>query len=136
MAKLKNRDKRKKAQAKKANQEKARLQEQEKIFPLVFEGYMMIPLDTSLDPEIIRERTTYVGQWVIERHRIMSRERRYRVTAHLFRHGVIGKAIATTYLDEKVDEASVLPSTQKAFNEAREDFNDIDMSQVYICVRA
>lgn len=123
-----NRDKR--------NQRAAFFQNEHGIYPLVFKGYLMVPLDTSLTPEEISDRSTYHEDWAIMRNRIFKNARRYRVTAHLFRHGVLGEAVATTYIDYKIKEPDIIPCAQAAFNEAQEDFKDIDMSQVYVCIRA
>ena len=60
MAKIKNRDKRKKAAVKKANQVKAGK-------PEMYEGYMKIPLDTSLTGDQVRNRTEFAsitGAWI------------------------------------------------------------------------
>lgn len=131
-----NRDKRKKIAARQRNQRAAFFQKEHGIYPLVFKGYLMVPLDTSLTPEEISDRSTYHEDWAIMRHRIFKNARRYRVTAHLFRHGVMGEAVATTYIAHKIKESDIIPCAQEAFNEAKEDFKDIDMSQVYVCIRA
>lgn len=136
MAKLKNRAKRKKVQIRKRNQQDAIRQKEEGIYPLVFDGYMMVPLDTSLEPERIRELSTYTEDWAVMRRRIFSSARRYRVTAHLFRDGVLGKAVATSYIKHKVEEHEIIGAAQESFEEARDEFEDIDMKQVYLCIRA
>lgn len=48
----------------------------------------------------------------------------------------MGEAVATTYIAHKIKEPDIIPCAQQAFNEAKEDFKDIDMSQVYVCIRA
>ena len=131
-----NRDKRKKAVERKRNQQAAIMQKEQDIYPLVFKGHLMVPLDTSLTPEEISDRSTYHEDWAIMRRRIFKNARRYRVTAHLFRHGVMGEAVATSYIKHKIKEPDIIPCAQKAFNEAKEDFKDIDMKQVYVCIRA
>ena len=131
-----NRDKRKKIAARQRNQRAAFFQHEHGIYPLVFKGYLMVPLDTSLTPEQISDRSTYHEDWAIMRHRIFKNARRYRVTAHLFRRGVLGEAVATTYIAHKIKEPDIIPCAQAAFNEAQDDFKDIDMAQVYVCIRA
>lgn len=131
-----NRDKRKKIAARQRNQRITFFQKEHGIYPLVFKGYLMVPLDTSLTPEQISQRSTYHEDWAIMRHRIFRNARRYRVTAHLFRHGVMGEAVATTYIAHKIKENDIIPCAQEAFNEAQDGFKDIDMSQVYVCIRA
>lgn len=136
MSKSKNRDKRKRAANRKKNQEKSILQNEHGIYPLVFKGYMMTSLDPSLPPEELRSKSTYTEDWVTKRPRIFSKDRRYRVTAHVFRNGVMGEAVATGYLPDRVSEREIPRMAVESFSGARDQFTDIDMSQVYICIRA
>lgn len=136
MAKPKNRNKRKRQQQRTKNQKQATLQSEHGVYPLVFKGYMMTSLDPSLPAEELRSKSTYTEDWVTQRARIFSRERRYRVTAHVFRNGVMGEAVATGYLPDKVNEREIPRMAVDSFAGAREKFTDIDMSQVYICIRA
>ena len=136
MAKAKNRTKRKAISARKINQIAETLRTEQQIYPLVFNGYMRTSLDPSLPAEELRALSTYTEDWITQRGRILGRERRYRVTAHVFRNGVMGEAVATGYLPSKVREREIPSMAVKSFAGAREKFTDIDMSQVYICIRA
>ena len=136
MAKQKNRDKRKTLKSRKKNQQVATMQNEQNIYPLVFRGYMMTSLDPSLPPEELRSKSTYTEDWVTQRLRIFSKNRRYRVTAHVFRNGIMGEAVATGYLPSRVSEREIPRMAVESFASAREKFTDIDMSQVYICIRA
>ena len=93
MAKAKNRDKRKKAQAKAINVKR----EQE---PQFYDGYMVIPLDPSLSDTQVRNRCEFFDEF---RNRSVVNEvlgypHRYKMTAHVFSRQY-GKAVATVDKD-------------------------------------
>lgn len=130
MAKLKNRDKRKKVKQKKVNQARA------KEPPLFFDGHMQIPLDPFLEGEEVKRRTTYHGDWETQCSRILNEPRWYRVTSHVFKHGVKKPAVSTAYYPHAGTNKSLAYSAQAAFDVTREGSGSIDMAKSYICIRA
>ena len=106
MAKAKNRDKRKKAAVKKANQVKAGK-------PEMYEGFIRIPLSNSFTSEEIRIRTEYEGDWLDRK--------RYCATIEYQSYG--GR--------ETIPDAANM-----AVDAARNGSGLMDMSKTYIIVRA
>lgn len=130
MAKAKNRDKRKKAQAKAINVKR----EQE---PQFYDGYMVIPLDPSLSDMQVRNRCEFFDEF---RNRSVVNEvlgypHRYKMTAHVFSRQY-GKAVATVDKDCLSERRTIPEMAQIAFAAAREKENDIDMPKSYVVLRA
>lgn len=130
MAKAKNRDKRKKAQAKAVNIKS----EQE---PRLYDGYMVIPLDSSLSDTQVRDRCQFFDEFrnkaVI--NEVLSYPHRYKMTAHVFSRQY-GKAVATVDQDCLNERKTIPEMAQIAFAAAREKENDIDMQESYVVLRA
>ena len=130
MAKAKNRDKRKKAQAKAANIKS----EQE---PRFYDGYMVIPLDSSLNDKQMRDRCQFFDEFrnkgII--NEVFSYPHRYKMTAHVFSRQY-GKAVATVDKDCLSERKTIPEMAQIAFAAAREKENDIDMQESYVVLRA
>lgn len=130
MAKLKNRASRKKAQAKKINQASAGKAE-------MYEGYMAIPLDTSLESDQVRSRTEYYDDWanLKKRINIMGEPRMFVVTAHVYMTD--GKRYCATIDYQGYGGRDTIPdAANMAFNEVRNGSGLVDMSRSYVIVRA
>lgn len=130
MAKTKNRDKRKKAQAKAINIKR----EQE---PQFYDGYMVIPLDPSLSDTQVRDRCQFFDEFrskgVI--NEVLSYPHRYKMTAHVFSRQY-GKAVATVDQDCLSERRTIPEMAQIAFSAAREKEIDINMPKSYVVLRA
>ena len=130
MAKAKNRDKRKKAQEKKANQVKAGKAE-------MYEGFMRIPLNNSFTPNEVRIRTEYEGEWINRKIRatIMNEPRMFVVTAHVFMTD--GNRYCATIDYQSYGGRETIPdAANMAVDAARNGSGLMDMSKTYIIVRA
>lgn len=130
MAKIKNRDKRKKVQAKAANIKR----EQE---PQFYDGYMVIPLDPSLSDTQVRDRCQFFDEFRIKGviNEVLGYPHRYKMTAHVFSRQY-GKAVATVDKDCLSERKTIPEMAQIAFAAAREKENDIDMPASYVVLRA
>lgn len=130
MAKPKNRDKRKKTQAKAVNVKR----EQE---PQFYDGYMVIPLDPSLSDTQVRDRCQFFGEFrgkgVI--NEVLSYPHRYKMTAHVYSRKY-GKAVATVDQDCLNERKTIPEMAQIAFAAAREKENDLNMPKSYVVLRA
>lgn len=130
MAKIKNRDKRKKAAVKKANQVKAGK-------PEMYEGFMRIPLNNSFTPNEVRIRTEYEGDWISPKVRatIMNEPRMFVVTAHVFMTD--GKRYCATIEYQSYGGRETIPdAANMAVDAARGGSGLMNMSESYIIVRA
>lgn len=130
MAKAKNRDKRKKAQEKKANQVKAGKAE-------MYEGFMRIPLSNSFTSEEIRIHTEYEGDWINRKVRatIMNEPRMFVVTAHVFMTD--GERYCATIEYQSYGGRETIPdAANMAVDAARNGSGLMNMSETYIIVRA
>ena len=129
MAKAKNRDKRKKAQEKKANQSKAGKSE-------MYEGYMKIPLDTSLTGDQVRYRTEYFDEWLNPKVRteILESPRKFIVTGHVH---IDGKMYCATIDYQGYGDRRTIPdAANMAVDAARNGSGLMNMGETYIIVRA
>ena len=130
MAKAKNRDKRKKAAVKKANQVKAGK-------PEMYEGYMKIPLDTSLTGDQVRYRTEYFDEWVSPKVRkeILESPRKFVVTGHVCMAD--GEMYCATIDYQGYGDRRTIPdAANMAFDAARNGSGAVIMSKSYVVVRA
>lgn len=130
MAKLKNRAKRKKAVERKINQEKAKK-------PILYEGYMKIPLDNMLSSDDVRNRTEYFDEWagIDKRREILESPRKFIVTGHVrMIDGVM--YCATIEYQGYGDKRTIPDAANMAFNEARNGSGAVIMSESYVVVRA
>lgn len=130
MAKIKNRDKRKKAAVKKANQVKAGK-------PEMYEGYMKIPLDTSLTGDQVRNRTEYFDEWISPKVRkeILESPRKFVVTGHVCMAD--GEMYCATIDYQGYGDRRTIPdAANMAVDAARNGSGLMDMSKTYIIVRA
>lgn len=130
MAKIKNRDKRKKAAVKKANQVKAGK-------PEMYEGYMKIPLDTSLTGDQVRNRTEYFDEWVSPKVRkeILESPRKFVVTGHVCMAD--GEMYCATIDYQGYGDRRTIPdAANMAFDAARNGSGAVIMSKSYVVVRA
>lgn len=130
MAKAKNRDKRKKAAVKKANQVKASK-------PEMYEGYMKIPLDTSLTGDQVRNRTEYFDEWVSPKVRkeILESPRKFVVTGHVCMAD--GEMYCATIDYQGYGDRRTIPdAANMAFDAARNGSGAVIMSKSYVVVRA
>ena len=130
MSKIKNRDKRKKAQIKidnKKQQEKGRW----------YDGYLKIPFDQSLDEHQIRNKCEFFGEMrepgVMKE--IFNLPHIYKTTAHVFDRGT-GKAVATVDGIEISERKTVPEMAQLAFDEAREGETKLNLKSSYAILRA
>ena len=130
MAKTKNRDKRKKAAVKKANQVKAGK-------PEMYEGYMKIPLDTSLTGDQVRNRTEYFDEWVSPKVRkeILESPRKFVVTGHVCMAD--GEMYCATIDYQGYGDRRTIPdAANMAFDAARNGSGAVIMSKSFVVVRA
>lgn len=130
MAKIKNRDKRKKAAVKKANQVKAGK-------PEMYEGYMKIPLDTSLTGDQVRYRTEYFDEWVSPKVRkeILESPRKFVVTGHVCMAD--GEMYCATIDYQGYGDRRTIPdAANMAFDAARNGSGAVIMSKSFVVVRA
>lgn len=130
MAKIKNRDKRKKAAVKKANQVKAGK-------PVMYEGYMKIPLDTSLTGDQVRNRTEYFDEWISPKVRkeILESPRKFVVTGHVCMAD--GEMYCATIDYQGYGDRRTIPdAANMAFDAARNGSGAVIMSKSYVVVRA
>ena len=130
MAKAKNRDKRKKAAVKKANQVKAGK-------PEMYEGYMKIPLNTSLTGDQVRNRTEYFDEWVSPKVRkeILESPRKFVVTGHVCMAD--GEMYCATIDYQGYGDRRTIPdAANMAFDAARNGSGAVIMSKSYVVVRA
>ena len=128
MAKAKNRDKRKKAQAKAINVKR----EQE---PQFYDGYLKIPLDNMLQADEVRNRSEFYGEWDRKRAEILSTPRLFKVTAHIF-NSKGDKAVATIDYQSAGTNYSIAEAATIAFDAARNGTADMNMRESYIVIRA
>ena len=128
MAKIKNRDKRKKVAQRKANQASAGKAE-------YYDGYLRIPLDNMLDGDEVRNRSVFVGEWHAKRAEILSEPRLFKVTAHIF-NSKGDKAVATIDYQSAGTNESIAEAATMAFDAARNGTADMNMRESYIVVRA
>lgn len=130
MAKIKNRDKRKKAAVKKANQAKAGK-------PKMYEGYMKIPLDTSLTGDQVRNRTEYFDEWISPKVRkeILESPRKFVVTGHVCMAD--GEMYCATIDYQGYGDRRTIPdAANMAFDAARNGSGAVIMSKSFVVVRA
>ena len=130
MAKAKNRDKRKKAAIKKANQVKASK-------PEMYEGYMKIPLDASLTGDQVRNRTEYFDDWTSfdKRKEILESPRKFVVTGHVCMAD--GEMYCATIDYQGYGDKRTIPdAANMAFDAARNGSGAVIMSKSYVVVRA
>ena len=130
MAKIKNRDKRKKAAVRKANQAKAGK-------PEMYEGYMKIPLDTSLTGDQVRNRTEYFDEWISPKVRkeILESPRKFVVTGHVCMAD--GEMYCATIDYQGYGDRRTIPdAANMAFDAARNGSGAVIMSKSYVVVRA
>ena len=130
MAKAKNRDKRKKAAVKKANQVKAGK-------PEMYEGYMKIPLNTSLTGDQVRYRTEYFDEWVSPKVRkeILESPRKFVVTGHVCMAD--GEMYCATIDYQGYGDIRTIPdAANMAFDAARNGSGAVIMSKSFVVVRA
>ena len=130
MAKTKNRDKRKKAAVKKANQVKAGK-------PEMYEGYMKIPLNTSLTGDQVRNRTEYFDEWVSPKVRkeILESPRKFVVTGHVCMAD--GEMYCATIDYQGYGDRRTIPdAANMAFDAARNGSGAVIMSKSFVVVRA
>ena len=130
MAKIKNRDKRKKAAVRKANQVKAGK-------PEMYEGYMKIPLDTSLTGDQVRYRTEYFDEWVSPKVRkeILESPRKFVVTGHVCMAD--GEMYCATIDYQGYGDRRTIPdAANMAFDAARNGSGAVIMSKSFVVVRA
>lgn len=130
MAKIKNRDKRKKAAIKKANQVKASK-------PEMYEGYMKIPLDNMLGPDEVRNRTEYFDEWldIKKRKEILESPRKFVVTGHVCMAD--GEMYCATIDYQGYGDRRTIPdAANMAFDAARNGSGAVIMSKSYVVVRA
>jgi|GEM_PF-1965971 len=130
MAKIKNRDKRKKAAVRKANQVKAGK-------PEMYEGYMKIPLDTSLTGDQVRNRTEYFDEWISPKVRkeILEAPRKFVVTGHVCMAD--GEMYCATIDYQGYGDRRTIPdAANMAFDAARNGSGAVIMSKSYVVVRA
>jgi len=130
MAKIKNRDKRKKAAVRKANQAKAGK-------PEMYEGYMKIPLDTSLTGDQVRNRTEYFDEWISPKVRkeILESPRKFVVTGHVCMAD--GEMYCATIDYQGYGDRRTIPdAANMAFDAARNGSGAVIMSKSFVVVRA
>ena len=130
MAKIKNRDQCKKAAVKKANQVKAGK-------PEMYEGYMKIPLDTSLTGDQVRNRTEYFDEWVSPKVRkeILESPRKFVVTGHVCMAD--GEMYCATIDYQGYGDRRTIPdAANMAFDAARNGSGAVIMSKSFVVVRA
>ena len=129
MAKIKNRDKRKKAAVKIKNKK-----QQENRW---YDGYMSIPFDQSLDEHQIRNKCEFFGEMREPRvmKEIFDLPHIYKTTAHVFDRGD-GKAVATVNSIEVSERKTVPEMAQLAFDEAREGETKLNLKSSYAILRA
>ena len=130
MAKIKNRDKRKKAAVKKANQVKAGK-------PEMYEGFMKIPLDTSLTGDQVRYRTEYFDEWVSPKVRkeILESPRKFVVTGHVCMAD--GEMYCATIDYQGYGDRRTIPDAANlAFDAARNGSGAVIISKSFVVVRA
>lgn len=128
MAKTKNRDKRKKAAQRKANQAKAKE-------PQYYEGYLKIPLDNMLDGDEVRKRSEFYGDWEQKSPEILGQPRLFKVTAHIY-NSKGAKAVATIDYQSAGTNYSIAEAATIAFDAARNGTADMNMRESYIVIRA
>lgn len=129
MAKHKNRDKRKKAQAKIENKKA-----QDNRW---YDGFMRVPLDQSLDENQIKNRCEFYGELADAgiRKEVLNLPHIYKSTAHVF-DKESNKAVATVH-SLSVSERKTIPEmSSMAFDAAREGESKLDLTSSYIVVRA
>ena len=130
MAKIKNRDKRKKAAVKKANQVKAGK-------PEMYEGYLKIPLDNSFTADEVRNRTEYFDEWldIKKRKEILESPRKFVVTGHVCMAD--GEMYCATIDYQGYGDRRTIPdAANMAFDAARNGSGAVIMSKSYVVVRA
>lgn len=129
MAKIKNRDKRKKAAVKIKNKK-----QQENRW---YDGYMSIPFDQSLDEHQIRNKCEFFGEMrePVVMKEIFDLPHIYKTTAHVFDRGD-GKAVATVNSIEVSERKTVPEMAQLAFDEAREGETKLNLKSSYAILRA
>lgn len=130
MAKLKNRDKRKKAQAKAQNVRRENN-------PQFYDGYMVIPLDPSLTDTQVRDRCQFFDEFRADGviSEVLSYPHRYKMTAHVFSNKY-GKAVATVDQDCLSERKTIPEMAQIAFAAACEAETDINTPESYVVLRA
>ena len=130
MAKIKNRDKRRRTQTKAANVKR-------ESSPQFYDGYMVIPLDPSLSDIQVQERCQFFGEFRADGviSEVLSYPHRYKMTAHVFSNKY-GKAVATVDQDCLSERKTIPEMASIAFAAARETETDINMPKSYVVLRA
>ena len=131
MAKIKNRDQRKRKSVRKANQKLASQ-------PIYYDGYMQIPLDPSLSNEELKRSVIYQGKdWsnYDKRCEILNEPRIFKTTAHVYNlNGDV--AVATVDYQETGSRKTLAEVSMLAFRAARDGCGAIDMKRSTIVIRA
>lgn len=136
MAKTKNRDKRKKAAIKKANQTR-----QQKIddgeFTPVFSGYMQLNLKHETDDETIRKNVIRCGDWLKNSYQIFKHERKYYVEITMFkRDSEYLPAVMGVETTHKIAKEDVVTVAGAIADELSAGHTDIDFDRSYVRIYA
>ncbi|MGA6101784.1 hypothetical protein ACPESL_06325 [Psychrobacter pocilloporae] len=136
MAKAKNRDKRKKAAIKKANQSR-----QQKIddgeFTPVFSGYMQLNLKHETDDETIRKNVIRRRDWLTNSYQIFKHERKYYVEITMFkRDSEYLPAVMGVETTHKIAKEDVVTVAGAIADELSAGHTDIDFDRSYVRIYA
>lgn len=106
----------------------------------VFRGYMKMPLGGDSVWELI-ENTEFKGDWATKRRRILKKERKFKVTLHIYDVDGYRRAFEDINFKDKVGDeslATVLSELGTAFIKEISSSSDInvDMAKSYAIIKA
>ncbi len=136
MAKIKNRDKRKKQQQRKSN-----LAKQQKIdageFVKSFTGYIQISFKRETDDETLRKNVIRRDDWFKNSYQIFKNPRRYLVGVTLFKFDKEYLPAELTWATEtEIAKESIVDLAAKMADEMAEGHDDVDFDNSYIRIYA
>lgn len=136
MAKLKNRDKRKKLAQKKLNQRRQQHMDAGK-FVASFNGYMQLNLKHETDDETIRKSVIRRGDWLTKSYQIFKNPRRYLVAVKLFK---LDKNIEPAELewatDTEIAKENIVDLAARMADEMAAGHDDVDFNNSFIRIFA
>lgn len=136
MAKAKNRDKRKKAQAKKVNQASQNKRDAGE-FVKSFEGYMQLTFKRETDDETIRKNVIRCDDWLKNSYQIFKNPRRYLVGVKLFKFDKSIKPAELEWATEtEIAKENIVDLAARMADEMAEGHDDVDLDNSYIRIYA
>lgn len=136
MAKVKNRDKRKKQVQRQRNQRRQQYIDTGKFVP-VFSGYMQLNLKHETDDEAIRRGVKRSGDWFTKSYQIFKHERKYYVEITMFkRDSEYLPAVMGVETTHKIAKEDVVTVAGAIADELSAGHTDIDFDKSFVRIYA